>query len=233
MAGTSQLDPEKVSLANPADPSPNVLDIVRAESKYQDGMREAMGKLNEFSLAAQAQFSTFARDSESRMQTWMRDAETKRVDQLTAQSQNYEARIANMLADAVKDKSDLVATQLLQIQSSFGERVSKLEEFRLLSTGRAQVADPQIAASFDMINKNLSTTQDQFAKSLTDISSKMEVMAKAIIALQETSTKGGGREIGRHEVIAWGIAGAGFIASIISVVALFSHLSSIAAHIGG
>ena len=223
---------------NENDPSHNALNVIRAEGKYQDGMRGAQAKLDETARNANLMFSNFARDSESMLQSWMRDAETKRVDQLTAQRQAYEAQIASMLAAAVTEKSSLVANQLLQIQSSFGERVSKLEEFRLLSTGRSQVADPQIAASFDMINKNIEATQSKFSAALNEFATKtsvaMDLMSKSITALQETTTKGGGREIGRHEMIAWVVAAAGFVVSVATGIALFTHnVAPAISHLGG
>src|ERR1035437_3196154 len=79
------------------DPTKNVLDVIKAEGKYQDGMREAHAKIDIVTTKAMDTFQTFARESESRMQTWMRDAEAKRVDQLAEQRQTYEAQIANML----------------------------------------------------------------------------------------------------------------------------------------
>src|SRR5674476_722249 len=137
------------------DPSFNVLGLVAAESKYQDGMRIALGDLQSFALNAESKLQTFARESESKLRTWMRDAEAKRTDQLSDLRQTYESRIADILADGVKDKSNLVSTKLVQIQSIFDLRVSKLEEFRLLSTGRSSVADPALAATLDALGQNI------------------------------------------------------------------------------
>jgi hypothetical protein len=212
------------------DPTPNVSDIIHAESKYQDGMREAGDKQGQSAREAMTTFQNFARESESRMQTWMRDAESKRVDQLTSQRQVYEAQIANMLSASVIEKSNLVATQLLQIQSSFGERVSKLEEFRLLSTGRSSVADPQLAASLDMINKNLASTQDQFAKTLAELSGKqteaMSTLARNVTVLQETGTSSSGKDTGRREVFAW------IITAVTLSAMIAGALTQIIAHMG-
>ena len=217
------------------DPTKNVLDVIKAEGKYQDGMRDMHGKLDVATTSAMTAFQNYARESESKMQSWMRDAEAKRVDQLALQRQGYEGQIASMLAASVTEKSSLVANQLLQIQSSFGERVNRLEEFRLLSTGRSSVADPQIAASFDMINKNIVATQEKFSQALGEFAAKttvtMDLMAKSILALQETTTKGTGREVGRHEMIAWIVAAVGFMVSIATGVALFSHLAPVTGHL--
>lgn len=213
------------------DPTKNVLDVIKAESKYQDGMRETHAKLDRATTNSMTAFQNFARESESRMQSWMRDAEAKRVDQLAGQRKDYESQIAGMLAASVTEKSALVANQLLQIQSSFGERVNRLEEFRLLSTGRQSVSDPQIAASFDMINKNIEATQAKFSAALSDFAGKttvaMDLMAKSILALQESGTKGTGREVGRHEMIAWVVAAAGFVVSVATGIALFTHSATI------
>ena len=155
-----------------SDPSFNVLGLVAAESKYHDGMRTALGDLQSFSLAAESRLQTFARESESKLQTWMRDAESKRLDQLSAQKQASDTQIANILAESVKDKSNLVSTQLVQIQSTFDARVSKLEEFRLVSQGRSSVADPALAATLEGLGRNIMNMQNSFSKTMNDFSDK-------------------------------------------------------------
>jgi hypothetical protein len=204
------------------DPTQNVLDIVQAESKYQDGMREAQAKLDAAAIQSL---------------NAIRDAETNRLDQLAGQRQRFEKQIADMLAASVTEKSSLVASQLLQIQSTFGDRISKLEEFRLLSTGRSSVADPQLASSLDALNKSITATQDHFTSALTELSEKttgaMNNMAKAITTLQDTTTRGGARELGRHEMIAWIVAAAGFVTTVATGIALFTHLAPPIGHLTG
>lgn len=199
------------------DPTKNVADLVKAESKYQDGMRDSLANMDRFAREAESKMQNYARDSESKMQTWMRDAETKRIDQRSDLQAIYEARIANMLSESVKSTSGLVATQLLQIQSTFGERVSKLEEFRLLSTGRSSVADPYLATTLEKIGQNIEGMQSSFTRTMTDFAEKtalaMGNMAKSITALQDSGRTGTGKEMGRHEVIGWIVAGVMFVAA--------------------
>lgn len=213
------------------DPTKNVADLVKAESKYQDGMRDAVANMGRFAREAESKMQNYARDSESKMQTWMRDAETKRIDQRSDLQAIYEARIADMLSESVKSTSGLVATQLLQIQSTFGERVSKLEEFRLLSTGRSSVADPYLATTLEKIGKNIEGMQSSFTKTMTDFAEKtasaMGNMAMSITALQDTGRTGTGKDMGRHEVIGWLVAVVMFVAAcatpVITFVATRAH----------
>jgi hypothetical protein len=117
------------------DPTKNVLDLVRAESLRQDGLRKAGEDFQAYRVDAESKFQNFARDAEARLQTLVRNSETQRLDQLAVLRQSYEARIADMLAVSVKSTSDLVSTQLVQIQATFNDRVSKLEQFRWESGG--------------------------------------------------------------------------------------------------
>ena len=207
------------------DPSFNVLGVVESESKYQDGMRIAFDRLQTFALDAENKLQTFARESESKMQTWMRDAETKRLDQLSDLRQTYEARIADMLSESVKSTSGLVSTQLVQIQNTFDLRVSKLEEFRLLSTGRSSVADPALASTLETIGRNISGMQASFTKTMNDFSEKhagtMDKMALSIVALQDIGRVGSGKDAGRSEVIAWIVAGIMLVAAIAPSIITF------------
>ena len=208
------------------DPSFNVSKLVEAESKYQDGMRIAFGELQSNSLVAESKFQTFARESESKLQIWMRDAEAKRTDQLSELRQTYESRIADILAEGVKDKSNLVSTQLVQIQSIFDLRVSKLEEFRLLSTGRSSVADPALAATLEALGRNITGMQTSFSKTMNDFAEKnsviMEKMSASIISLQEAHREGSGKSAGRGEVIAWIVAGIMLVATIATPIISFA-----------
>jgi len=190
------------------DPTKNVLDLVKAESKYQDGMRNALGELQ-----------TFARESESKMQNLMRNAETNRIDQLAGQRQIYEAQIANMLAKSVETTSNLVSTQLVQIQSTFDARVSKLEEYRLKAEGKSSVADPALASQLGILAAGQQAVQDAFQKTMREHTelemSYMVKMSNNIEALQTVGTKSSGRDAGRREVIAWIVAAGMFIAALI------------------
>lgn len=64
--------PKRYDVDDPVDPTRNVLDLVEAESKRQDGLREAAEK---FSAAIRA-------------------AETKRIDELSAMRLYYEEQLS-------------------------------------------------------------------------------------------------------------------------------------------
>lgn len=134
------------------DPTKNVLDLVRAESKYQDAMREMLREFED-GMRKAAQDVT---DSKLKLQDWMRDAESKRIDQLAALREGYDKRIADMLRDSVQSTSSLVSTQLVQIQATFDARVSKLEQFRWESGGRSSVSDPALADALARMGDGLS-----------------------------------------------------------------------------
>lgn len=201
------------------DPTRNVLDLVKAESKYQDGMRNALGEMRTFALDAESKMQTFALASESKMQNWMRDAESKRLDQLASQRDRYEDRISLILSEATKDKSLLVSGQLVQIQATFDARVSKLEEFRLLSTGRSSVADPALASSLGTLATGLQDVQAAFTATMREHTAEemkyMRGMSAGITALQDTGKIGSGRETGRREVVAWIVAAGMFVAALV------------------
>jgi hypothetical protein len=206
------------------DPTKNVLDLVKAESKYQDGMRDQLKEMHKFAIDSSTVFQNYARDTESRMQSWMRDSETKRVDQLTTQRADYEKRIADMLAESVKSTQALVSTQLLQIQGAFGERLNKLEEFRLVSQGRSSVADPALATSLAALSSGIGDIQSAFAKALAEStkasSAAIAEMAASITALKESRDMTAGRFRGIGE--SWGIL-VGAAGVIIAIAALFYH----------
>lgn len=167
--------------ASVVDPTKNVLDLTKAEGKYQDGMRESQEKLQTAALDWTNKFQNFARESESRLHTALREAESKRTDQIREQGDRFQTVIANMLAKSVESTSTLVSTQLVQIQATFDARVSKLEEFRWSSAGRSSVADPALA--------------ETLAK-----------LASAVNGLKGTEDKSTGQSMGQDKLIAYAIA---------------------------
>lgn len=216
------------------DPTRNVLDLVNAEStkrdllrdadaKYQDAMRQSQEKLIKIYHDTGNEFQNFAREAEANFSKTQRDAESKRLDQLADLRQIYDTRIADILAESVRSTSGLVSTQLLQIQSTFDARVSKLEEFRLLSTGRSSVADPQLAGTLNSITSSVSQVQasfeeaiDKIAKGQTEALSKM---ADSIAKLKTIDDRTEGRGLGRNQVIGY-IATAATMAGVIVGIAV-------------
>lgn len=181
--GQPQQDEIAQPNGKPIDPTKNVLDLVKAESKYQDGMRDALEKHHSAMLNSTNTFQNFAREASEKIGILTTSAETKRLDELADLRLTYEMRIADMLKTSVESTSTLVSNQLLQIQSTFNERVSQLEKFRYESTGKAGVADPALADALTQMSRNIS-------------------------ALKTTSSEGDGRLLGRNELVAYLVAAA-------------------------
>lgn len=105
------------------DPTKNVLDLVRAESRYQDSMRE----------------------QESKFQNAMRDAETRRVNELASQKQVFDLELARLIRLGTEEKSTLLAMQLKEVKSDLSERTAKMEQFRWETGGKDTGRDKFIA----------------------------------------------------------------------------------------
>lgn len=127
--------------------------------------------------------------AESAFRTRIQEAETRRIDQLAGLRAGYDKQIADMLAASVKDKSDLVSTQLAGIQVTMNSRLSLLEQFRWETGGASRVADPALS--------------EALAK-----------MARSIEGLTRADNRGAG---GR-EMIGWIVSGVLAIATIVSLV---------------
>lgn len=184
------------------DPTPNVLDLVAAESKYQDAMR----------------------DADRLRQDDLRAAEAQRLDDLAALKTQYDTRIAENLRVEVKTTSEIISTQLIKettslssqisvavanfsaqitslnatfttqlsaLATNLSPRIDRLEQAQLTSAGRASVADPQVSAAIDRMNA-------------------------AILLLQTGGSAAGGRSMGQGQLIGWlftaVIAGASLVA---------------------
>jgi len=174
------------------DPTKNVMDLVLAQQQYQNGMRESQAKLETFARDTLNTFHNFARESEAKLSGIRFDAESRRIDQLAELRMVYEKRIADMLNESVRSTSALVSTQLVQIQATFNDRVSKLEEFRWSSSGRSSVSDPALANALEQLGAN-------------------------IAALKTNDDTRGGRGAGRTDVYGWIVAG---VFAVVSVVGL-------------
>jgi hypothetical protein len=181
------------------DPTKNVLDLAKAESKYQDAMRDASERFMIGLRETDARFQNAMRDTESRIQNWMRDAQDKRIAEIAAQRQFYETRIADLLRTSGESTSALVSTQLVQIQNTFNERVAKLEQFRWESGGKTSVSDPALADA-------------------------MSKMAESIQTLTSKGDKGSGRGEGRHDVVGWIIGGVGLASAIMVILWNVTHI---------
>jgi hypothetical protein len=184
------------------DPTKNVLDLVRAESKYQDFARDSLKELMIATVSGlREQLKTLA-DGIVQYQDGQRDSETRRIDQLAQTRQEFQNTIRDMLAESVRTTSTLVSTQLVQIQATFDTRVSKLEAGAFTQAGKQSVADPALS--------------DALAR-----------MAATLAALQASGSRMGGHEEGKQDTTArlWAvILGLAAIASpVIAVLALRGH----------
>jgi hypothetical protein len=130
------------------DPTKNVLDLVDAEAKYQNSMRE----------------------SEAKYQDGMRRAESRRIDDMAGLRVMYEAQISQVLTVQVKTTSELISTQLdkvttalgLQITSSVNsllERIGQLERFRWEVGGKTSVQDPAMLSAITAMTQAIAALQ--------------------------------------------------------------------------
>jgi hypothetical protein len=146
------------------DPTKNVLDLVKAESKYQDAMRDAV-------------------DSKQKA---LDNAEQRRIDDLAALRLAYDQRIAEDLRVNVKTTSDQLAGQLVKetgalssqigvlntsftnqlttlttsftqqigaLTSALTPRIADLERFRWEQGGKTSVSDPAVTTAIADMTK--------------------------------------------------------------------------------
>jgi hypothetical protein len=134
------------------DPTKNVEDLVKAlretlqefrtgDQRYLDAQFGWSEKVQNFALEAEVRLRDQLRMADEKLA----QAETRRIDQLALTSERFETTIRNMLAESVRTTSDLVSNQLVQIQATFNERVSKLEAGAFTQAGKNSVADPALA----------------------------------------------------------------------------------------
>jgi hypothetical protein len=211
------------------DPTKNVLDLVNAESRYQDGMRDSMEHYQDSMREAETRFQNSMRETESRIQNWMRDAESKRVEALASQQRFYETRIADMLRTSVESTSTLVGNQLVSIQNTFNDRVARLEQFRYESSGRTSVTDPQVTDALSKLGASLISVQTTFTDTLSKMAaSQSEAMTRrgaSITGLQEQAGERHGRGIGINTAMGWIVAAATVAGGILTGIGylIFHH----------
>lgn len=210
------IDPAGASVI---DPTKNVLDLVTAAIARQDDLRTATERLNEVRIAALNDFQTARVNAESLIQNWMRDTEMKRLAEKDNLRQFYETRIADMLRTSVESTSTLVSNQLVQIQSTFNDRVSQLERFRYETGGKTSIADPALA---DALMRH-TTDINRLNAGITDAMGKM---AGAITELRSSGTMTVGRTLGQRDLVGWIVAGILFLSSVAGVGIAFVNSHS-------
>jgi hypothetical protein len=191
------------------DPTKNVLDLVKAESKYQDAMRDATEKLANAKM----------------------DAEQRRIDDLAALRLTYDQRIAEDLRVNVKTTSDQLAGQLVKETGSLSAQITALTtSFTAQLTTLTSAVDRQVSALTSAITPRIADLErfrwEQGGKTSERdpaVTQALNDMSKAINKLQETGNVTTGHSKGLSDI--WGfIVGAAVAgAAIAGVVAAFIH----------
>lgn len=174
------------------DPTENVLSLVDAESRRQDGNVAWLEKHHDALMKS----------------------ETRRIDDLAALRLQYDTQISENLRIQVKTTSELISTQLDKVTTSLSSqitavantfssqitaltatinaRLADLERFRWESGGKTSVSDPATAEA-------------------------LQKMALAINGLKLTEGKTEARGSGRSEVVGWIVAGVVFVSAAIGI----------------
>ena len=153
------------------DPTENVLALVDAESRYQNGMREWQNKY----------------------QDGMRQAENRRLDDLAELRVRYEARMSDVLTVQVKTTSELISAQLEKVTSALGtqitslgnslaDRIGQLERFRWEVGGRTSVQDPAVADAIARLTGAIGALQETRQESHGKTMGRGEVVAWVVAA---------------------------------------------------
>ena len=174
------------------DPTKNVLDLVRAAIAAQDAARDALEKLLNEKVNSLKDMLRVVTDGQVAFQNAQRDAETKRIDQLAQTRQEFQNTIRDMLAESVRTTSNLVSTQLVQIQATFDTRVTKLEAGAFTQAGKSSVADPQMSDALSRVTRDLAELRNS-----QELAAGR--MSNAISAIQSNEGIVGGRQMGRTD----------------------------------
>jgi hypothetical protein len=191
------------------DPTKNVLDLVKAESKYQDAMR----------AAGEDKMSALAR------------AEQRRLDDLANLRLIYDQRIAEDLRVNVKTTSDQLAGQLVKETGALSNQISTLTtSFRGQLTTLTSSFTNQVAALTNAITPRIADLErfrwEQGGKAGERdpaVSQALVDMAKAINSLQDTRKKEEGHSQGLGQIWVVIIGGAVLASAIGALVGLFIH----------
>ena len=237
----------------PIDPTRNVMDLVEAlkqalaefrisDTKYVDTQLVAAEKLQNYARDAEAKMHKLALDAEGRLRDALRNAdqllaaaETRRIDQLATISQTFETTIRNMLAESVRTTSDLVSNQLVQIQATFNERVSKLEAGAFTQAGKSSVSDPATADALSRMAAGIAslstTTTEAMNRTTTATADAIAKLTTTLTGLQSTETRASGQKMGGQDsnarllavVMACAAVASPVIATIATIVVMRGH----------
>jgi len=207
------------------DPTKNVRELVLAESKYQDAMRDALESRLLAEIKSLRDIIQVISDGAVAFQNAQRDAETKRIDQLAQTRQEFQNTIRDMLAESVRTTSNLVSTQLVQIQATFDTRVTKLEAGAFTQAGKSSVADPAISDAMARLTANVNAISINTTEQINKMSiATTENLAKITASIAEVGKREEGTSatrMGQSQAIAWIVGAAMLVAAIASPMIAF------------
>jgi len=144
----------------PFDPSANVTDLVDAEGKYQDGMREAEVRRQNDLRKMDHRFSGKLRRAESKRVDAESRAEKSRVDALFAKQESDAAILeqrtstqALALSDNVASTAKAFADQTSLLRDAIDKRLSEIE--------RRQYSGSGVSEGEDKVKTRATITQNQ------------------------------------------------------------------------
>src|SRR6202035_4061339 len=196
-------------------------DMRTADQRFLDAQLLAQEKLQTFARDAEARISILSQTFESKFQNASRDAEvkrldelsraetrrldevtqaeTRRIDQLAQNRQEFQNTIRDMLAESVRTTSNLVSTQLVQIQATFDTRVTKLEAGAFTQAGKQSVADPALVDGMTRMSASIvalgnATTETLAKNSAMNTETTAKLMAQ-IASLGSNEIRGDSRRM--------------------------------------
>jgi hypothetical protein len=191
------------------DPTKNVLDLVKAESKYQDAMRDSSEKFQNAirdaenrRLQAENRRLEELHNAENKRLRDLAEAETRRVDGLDEQRVRYETRIAEDLRVNVKTTSDQLAGQLIKETGALYNQITTLTTSMTNQvTTLATSVTNQISGISTGINTRLADlerfrweTGGKSAVADPALTLALSEMTKSISALKDLSTRSTGQK---------------------------------------
>jgi hypothetical protein len=246
------------------DPTKNVETLVKSGEAFQAVVRAADQRFLDAQLHSYERFQNFAREAESNLQKFARQldvrytdsirsadqalaaAETRRIDQLAQTRQEFQNTIRDMLAASATSTSTLVATQLVQIQTVFDTRVSKLEAYQFTQAGKSSVQDPQLEGSMRVMAQSIASLTRETADAMTKLTKETaesatknagvtaEALAKLTMTLstmQVSEGMVGGRRTGQMDTNARLLAIVMAVAAVASpVIAILVTIMAIRGH---
>ena len=174
------------------DPTKNVLDLVRAAIANQDAMRDGLKELMVEKVGGLKEILNIISDAQTTFQNAQLEAETRRINELASTRQEFSNTIRDMLAESVRTTSNLVSTQLVQIQATFDTRVTKLEAGAFTQAGKSSVQDPQTAAALASMASGISSLSSTTTDAMTRLT-------HAIANMQSTESGVSGQRKGMSD----------------------------------